>query len=196
MQSRAPARACGGEGPPRLPRAAEGPTLTAREHGARVLVVEDNVKVAELLALVLEAEGYRVLRAYSGAEAIEVTRGAQWKATVRDDVGSRWNGGGTGDIILTLESADGLTLMSTTAWENSEYKYRWRFTGGRMSIEPYAPYYSTSKADHIAAAKERLLRDGFAAHQRSCQQRMDAAADSVATDSVLRAASGPAERCP
>ncbi len=44
---------------------------------ARVLVVEDNVKAVELLAAVLEAEGYRVLRAYGGAEAIEAARRAR-----------------------------------------------------------------------------------------------------------------------
>ena len=43
---------------------------------ARVLVVDDNVKAVELTATVLEAEGYRVLRAYGGAEAIEVARSA------------------------------------------------------------------------------------------------------------------------
>jgi len=43
---------------------------------ARVLVVDDNVKAVELLATVLEAEGYRVLRAYGGAEAIEMARRA------------------------------------------------------------------------------------------------------------------------
>src|SRR6266571_3190943 len=43
---------------------------------ARVLVVDDNVKAVELLAVLLEAEGYRVIRAYGGAEAIEVARRA------------------------------------------------------------------------------------------------------------------------
>ena len=42
----------------------------------RVLVVDDNVKAAELVATALEAEGYHVLRAYGGAEAIEVARSA------------------------------------------------------------------------------------------------------------------------
>ena len=50
--------------------------VDARSDGerARVLVVDDNVKAVELLATVLEAEGYRVLRAYGGAEAIEAAR--------------------------------------------------------------------------------------------------------------------------
>jgi PAS domain S-box-containing protein len=40
----------------------------------RVLVVDDNVKAVELLATAIEAEGHCVLRAYGGAEAIEVAR--------------------------------------------------------------------------------------------------------------------------
>jgi len=44
---------------------------------ARVLVVDDNVQAVELVATALEAEGYCVLRAYGGAEAIEVARSAQ-----------------------------------------------------------------------------------------------------------------------
>ncbi len=39
-----------------------------------VLVVDDNVKAVDMVATNLEAEGYRVLRAYGGAEAIEVAR--------------------------------------------------------------------------------------------------------------------------
>ena len=41
---------------------------------ARVLVVDDNRTAVDLLAAVLEPEGYLVLRAYGGAEAIDVAR--------------------------------------------------------------------------------------------------------------------------
>lgn len=51
---------------------------------ARVLVVDDNVKAEELLATVLEAEGYRVMRAYGGAEAIEVARRARPDLVILD----------------------------------------------------------------------------------------------------------------
>lgn len=44
---------------------------------ARVLVADDNVKVVELVATLLEAEGCRVLRAYGGIEAIEIARSEQ-----------------------------------------------------------------------------------------------------------------------
>ena len=51
---------------------------------ARVLVVEDNVKAVELLAAVLEAEGYRVQRAYSGAEAIKAAHSARPDLVILD----------------------------------------------------------------------------------------------------------------
>ena len=44
---------------------------------AKILVVDDNVTAVELVAAGLEADGYRVLRAYGGAEAIEVARSAR-----------------------------------------------------------------------------------------------------------------------
>ena len=39
-----------------------------------VLVVDDNVKAVELLAVALEWAGYRVLRAYGGAEGINLAK--------------------------------------------------------------------------------------------------------------------------
>jgi CheY-like chemotaxis protein len=42
----------------------------------RVLVVDDNVKAVEMLATLLEREGYLALRAYGGAEAIQAAHAA------------------------------------------------------------------------------------------------------------------------
>jgi len=50
----------------------------------RVLVVEDNLKASELLTTILEAEGYSVLRAYDGAEAIEAARRAHPDLVILD----------------------------------------------------------------------------------------------------------------
>ena len=51
---------------------------------ARVLVVDDNLKAVELLATTLEAEGYQVMRAYGGAEAIAVARSAHPDLVILD----------------------------------------------------------------------------------------------------------------
>ena len=60
--------------------------VDARPDGASAsaLVVDDNVKAVELLATVLEAEGYRVMRAYGGAEAIEMARRAPPNLVILD----------------------------------------------------------------------------------------------------------------
>jgi CheY-like chemotaxis protein len=58
------------------PRPGNGP--------GRVLVVDDNAKVVELVATVLEAEGFRVTRAYGGAEAIAAARGSRPDLVILD----------------------------------------------------------------------------------------------------------------
>lgn len=60
--------------------------VEARPNGApaRVLVVDDNVQAVELVAAMLETEGYRVLRAYGGAEAIEAARSARPDLVILD----------------------------------------------------------------------------------------------------------------
>jgi PAS domain S-box-containing protein len=60
--------------------------VAARPDGApaRVLVADDNVQAVELVAATLEAEGYRVLRAYGGAEAIEAARSARPDLVILD----------------------------------------------------------------------------------------------------------------
>jgi CheY-like chemotaxis protein len=60
--------------------------VEARPNGepGRVLVVDDNVTAVELVATALEAEGYGVLRAYGGAEAIEVARSAKPDLVILD----------------------------------------------------------------------------------------------------------------
>jgi PAS domain S-box-containing protein len=50
----------------------------------RVLVVDDNVAAVELMARTLQVEGYQVLRAYGGAEAIEVARSMRPTAVILD----------------------------------------------------------------------------------------------------------------
>jgi two-component system, cell cycle sensor histidine kinase and response regulator CckA len=51
---------------------ASSPTRSPLVHGETILVVDDEVAVCELVRRVLERQGYHVLVAYGGAEAIEV----------------------------------------------------------------------------------------------------------------------------
>ncbi len=43
-------------------------------HGGTVLVVEDDLDIREVMRMILEASGYRVLEAGDGAEALAVAR--------------------------------------------------------------------------------------------------------------------------
>lgn len=60
--------------------------LPAARAGAplRVLVVDDNVRAVELVATLIEREGYQALRAYSGAEAIQAARQARPDLVILD----------------------------------------------------------------------------------------------------------------
>jgi PAS domain S-box-containing protein len=50
----------------------------------RVLVVDDNMKAVEMVATLIEHEGYHALRAYSGAEAIQAARAARPDLVILD----------------------------------------------------------------------------------------------------------------
>ena len=52
--------------------------------GYTILVVEDTLDSRELMRLVLEAEGYRVVEAENGAAAVEVARREQPDAVLMD----------------------------------------------------------------------------------------------------------------
>ena len=49
-----------------------------------ILVVDDEVSVAETIKIVLEQEGYRVTTAYTAAAAITALRGAKFSAVITD----------------------------------------------------------------------------------------------------------------
>jgi two-component system, OmpR family, alkaline phosphatase synthesis response regulator PhoP len=71
--------------------------------GHRVLVVDDDVKTVELVKLYLDRDGYRVLTAYDGAEALRLAREGHPDLIVLD---------------LMLPGIDGLELCRTLRQES------------------------------------------------------------------------------
>ena len=76
--------------------------------GNRVLVVDDDVKTVELVKLYLNRDGYRVLTAYDGVEALRLAREGHPDLIVLD---------------LMLPSIDGLEICRTLRAESDVYIY-------------------------------------------------------------------------
>jgi signal transduction histidine kinase len=84
---------------------------------ARVLVVDDNVKAVELVAAALEAEGYCVLRAYGGAEAIEATRNARPDLVILDLMMSEVSGFEVARALRACEQTARIPILVLTAMD-------------------------------------------------------------------------------
>jgi CheY-like chemotaxis protein len=82
---------------------------------ARVLVVDDNVQAVELVATVLEAEGYSVLRAYGGAEAIEVARSARPDLVILDLIMPQVSGFEVAHALRESEDTACIPILVLTA---------------------------------------------------------------------------------
>jgi len=86
-----------------------------------VLVVDDNPKMLELLALKLTGEGYRVITAQSGADALEVIKMEKPGLVLLDIMMPDMNGFETLNRIKELES-DIPVAMVTAIWDKDEAK--------------------------------------------------------------------------
>ncbi|WP_332824048.1 response regulator [Ramlibacter sp.] len=91
--------------------------LEARPDGtpARVLVVDDNVKAVDLVAQALQGEGYRVMRAYAGAEAIEVARSARPDLMILDLMMPEVDGFEVARVLRGSEDTARIPILVLTA---------------------------------------------------------------------------------
>jgi CheY-like chemotaxis protein len=93
--------------------------VDARPDGepARVLVVDDNVKAVELVAMALDTAGYRVMRAYGGAEAIEVARRAPPDLVILDLIMPEVSGFEVARALRESEHTARIPILVLTAKE-------------------------------------------------------------------------------
>jgi PAS domain S-box-containing protein len=99
----------------------------------RVLVVDDNAKAVELLAATLEAEGYRVLRAYGGAEAIEMARTSRPDVVILDLMMPEVSGFEVARALRGSEHTARIPILVLTAKNMSEEDHR-RLSGDVSAI--------------------------------------------------------------
>src|SRR4030042_177220 len=80
--------------------------------GKRVLVVDDDVKTVELVKLYLNRDGYRVLTAYNGKDALQLAREGHPDLIVLDIMLPGMNGL---DVCRTLRNESDVPIIMLTA---------------------------------------------------------------------------------
>ena len=117
--------------------------------GKRVLVVDDDVKTVELVKLYLNRDGYKVLTAYDGADALRLARESHPDLIVLD---------------LMLPGIDGLQICRTLRNESdvpiimltAKTTERDRLTGLDLGADDYVPKPFSPK--ELAARVRAVLR--------------------------------------
>lgn len=87
-----------------------------RQVGPRILVVDDAPDVTEILALLLRKEGYEVVRAHSGAEALEAARREQFDLVISDIGMPGMNGYQLGAALRALRGYEHVPMVAITGY--------------------------------------------------------------------------------
>ena len=119
--------------------------------GKRVLVVDDDVKTVELVKLYLNRDGYRVLTAYEGVEALRLARGGHPDLIVLDLMLPGIDGL---EICRTLRGESDVPIIMLTARTTDEDK----LTGLDIGADDYMtkPFSPKELAARVRAVLRRL----------------------------------------
>ena len=119
--------------------------------GKRVLVVDDDEKTVELVKLYLNRDGYRVLTAYEGNEALRIARDSHPDLIVLDLMLPGINGL---EICRTLRAESDIPIIMLTALTTDQDK----LTGLDMGADDYVtkPFSPRELAARVRAILRRL----------------------------------------
>ncbi|MFA5317420.1 MAG: response regulator transcription factor [Dehalococcoidales bacterium] len=119
--------------------------------GKRVLVVDDDAKTAELVELYLKRDGYKVLLAYDGIEALHLARGGHPDLIVLDLMLPGMDGL---ELCRTLRSESDVPIIMLTARTTDEDK----ITGLGLGADDYMtkPFSPKELAARVRAVLRRL----------------------------------------
>jgi len=119
--------------------------------GKRVLVVDDDVKIVELVKLYLNRDGYRVLTAYDGIKALRLAREASPDLIVLDLMLPGINGL---EICRTLRAESDVPIIMLTAMTTDRDK----LTGLDLGADDYVtkPFSPRELAARVRAILRRL----------------------------------------
>jgi two-component system alkaline phosphatase synthesis response regulator PhoP len=119
--------------------------------GKKVLVVDDDVKTAELVKLYLNRDGYRVLTAYDGTEALRLARESHPDLIVLDLMLPGMDGF---EVCRTLRDESDVPIVMLTARTTDEDK----LTGLGLGADDYVskPFSPRELAARVRAVLRRL----------------------------------------
>jgi len=123
-----------------------------------VLIVEDDPKAAQMLQRTLSYEGYRVVNARDGREALDQARDHRPDLVVLD-----WNIPALDglSVLERLRNADGMPVLMLTGQAGIGDKVRALLTGADdYLVKPFAP------EEFVARVRALLRRAGDARHDR------------------------------
>ncbi len=119
--------------------------------GKRVLVVDDDVKTVELVKIYLNRDGYRVLTAYNGNDALHIARQSHPDLIVLDLMLPGMNGL---DVCRTLRQESDVPIIMLTAMTTDDD----RLTGLNLGADDYVtkPFSPRELAARVRAVLRRL----------------------------------------
>ena len=119
--------------------------------GKKVLVVDDDVKTVELVKLYLKRDGYKVLTAYDGVEALRLAREARPDLIVLDLMLPDIDGL---EVCRSLRSESDVPIIMLTARTTDENK----LTGLELGADDYVtkPFSPRELAARVRAVLRRL----------------------------------------
>jgi two-component system, OmpR family, alkaline phosphatase synthesis response regulator PhoP len=119
--------------------------------GKKVLVVDDDVKTVELVKLYLNRDGYRVLTAYTGTDALQMARENHPDLIVLDLMLPGMNGL---DVCRTLRQESDVPIIMLTALTTDDD----RLTGLNTGADDYMtkPFSPRELAARVRAVLRRL----------------------------------------
>ncbi|MEW6034616.1 MAG: response regulator transcription factor [Chloroflexota bacterium] len=124
--------------------------------GKRVLVVDDDVKTVELVELYLNRDGYRVLTAYDGAEALRLAREAHPDLIVLDIMLPGLDGL---QVCRTLRNESDVPIIMLTARTTEQD----RLIGLELGADDYVtkPFSPRELAARVRAVLRRLPEESL-----------------------------------
>lgn len=104
----------------------------------RVLIIEDDPDVAEMLVMVLEVEGFSVDLAVDGEQGLELARQARPDVIVLDVMMPNVNGWAVAEALKEIPDLASVPVVFCTAKSDAEATWRgWRLGAASYMTKPF-----------------------------------------------------------